>query len=70
MGGHFFLAANATFPPNNGGVQKIAQVMKAVLSSAAEAELGALFINEKQVPPMDEMLVELIHPKPPTVIQT
>ncbi len=35
------------FPPNNGAILTIATIIKAVMSSAAEAELGALFINAK-----------------------
>ncbi len=41
-GGHFFLLNNETFPPNNGTILTIATMIKAVMSSAAEAELGAL----------------------------
>ena len=33
-------------PPNNGDVLNLAQIIKAVMSSAAEAELGALYFNE------------------------
>jgi hypothetical protein len=34
-------------PTNNGAVLNILQIIRAVMSSAAEAELGALFINAK-----------------------
>ncbi len=44
-GGHFYLSSNETYPPNNGAILDIAKVIDAVMSSAAEAELGALFIN-------------------------
>jgi hypothetical protein len=40
-GGHFFLSNNDEFPPNNGAILIVATIIKAVLSSAAEAELGA-----------------------------
>ncbi len=40
-GGHFFVPNT----PNNGAVFTIAQIIDAVMSSAAEAEVGALFIN-------------------------
>ncbi len=52
-GGHFFLTKqhNDT-QPDNGAVLNKAQVIKAVMSSAAEAELGALFINVKLAIPM------------------
>ena len=39
------MSNNIEFPPNNVAVLTIAKIFKAVMSSAAEAELGALFIN-------------------------
>jgi len=44
-GGHSFLSENDDVPRNNGAILKIAQIIKSVMSSAAEAELGALYIN-------------------------
>ncbi len=48
-GGHMFMfmAGTEDIPINNGAVLKILQIIKAVMSSAAEAELGTLFINAK-----------------------
>jgi hypothetical protein len=69
-GGHFFMAADETIPKNNGAVLNISQVIKAVMSSAAEAELGALFINAKLAVPIRTTLVELGHAQPSTPIQT
>jgi hypothetical protein len=46
-GGHFFLSNNDKFPPNNGAILAIATIIKAVMSLAAEAELGALYSNTK-----------------------
>jgi hypothetical protein len=40
------------------------------MSSAAEAELGALLINAKTAVPMRKTLEELGHPQPPTPVQT
>jgi hypothetical protein len=40
------------------------------MSSAAEAELGALFINAKTAVSMHQTLMELGHPQPRTPIQT
>ena len=48
-GGHFYLSNNAEVPPNNGSIHNVAQIIKAVMSSAAEAELGALFINARKL---------------------
>jgi hypothetical protein len=41
-GGHFFLSTNAVVPPNNGAILKIAHIIKHVMASATEAELGTL----------------------------
>jgi hypothetical protein len=40
------------------------------MSSAAEAELGALFINAKTAISMQQTLIELSHPQPRTLLQT
>lgn len=69
-GGHFFLSSNSTYPSNNGAILTIAQIIKAVMASAAEAELGALFINAKEAAYIRNILHEMGHPQPPTPIQT
>ncbi len=48
VGGHFPLSNNDEFPPNNGAILTVATVIKAVMSSAVEAELGALYLNAKE----------------------
>ena len=48
----------------------ILQIIRAVMSSAAEAELGALFINAKTAMSMRHTLKEMGHPQPRTPIQT
>jgi hypothetical protein len=63
-GGHFFLSNDETFPPNNGAVLTLATIIKAVMTSAAEAELGALYLNVRQI------LDEMGHSQPRTPIQT
>ena len=35
--GHFFMSKDVSFPPNNVDVLNIAQIIKAIMSSAAEA---------------------------------
>jgi hypothetical protein len=47
-GGHFFLSKDNKFPPNNGAILTIATIIKAVMSLAVEAELGALYLNAKE----------------------
>ena len=40
------------------------------MSSASEAELGAIFITAKELLPMRQTLIDMGCPKPPTQIQT
>ncbi len=46
--GNFSLTNNNKFPPNNGVIFTLATIIKAVMSSGAEAELGALYSNAKE----------------------
>jgi hypothetical protein len=69
-GGHFFCSANMDDPPNNGAVLNIPKILKAIMSSAAEAELGALYINAREAIPMRHLLEEMGHKQPPMPIQT
>ena len=39
------------------------------MSSAAESELGALFLNAKEAVPIRTTLIEMNWPQPPTTIQ-
>lgn len=68
-GGHFFLSEDMPYPNNNGAIITISQIIKAVMSSAAEAELGALFINSQEAVPQRQLLEEMGHPQPPTPMQ-
>jgi hypothetical protein len=58
------------YPPNNGAVLNIAKVIDAVVSSAAEAELGALFINAREAVYLRHILTEMGHVQPKIPIQT
>jgi len=60
-GGHMFMSSNDNIPTNNGAVLNISQIIRAVMSSAAEAELGVS---------MRHTLEEMGHPQPRTPIQT
>ena len=64
------MTSNETNPANNGAVLTIAQIIKRVMTSAAEAELGALFINAREAIYIRRVLEELGHPQPRTPIQT
>ncbi len=58
-GGHVFVTGNEDIPINNGAVLNILQIIRAVMSSAAEAKLGALFINAKTAVSMRRTLEEI-----------
>ena len=68
QGGHFFLGNKSDPDILNGAILHLAAIMKMVLSSAAEAEFGALFHNTKEATPLRTTLKELGHPQPPTPI--
>jgi hypothetical protein len=61
-GYHIFMAGNEDIPTNNGAVLNISQIIRAVMSLAAEAKLGALFINAKTAVSMQCTLKEMGHP--------
>jgi hypothetical protein len=50
-GGHFFMSNNDAIPSKNGAILMLLQIIKAVMSSAAEAEIGALYINCREAIP-------------------
>jgi hypothetical protein len=58
-GGHMFMAGRDDIPTNNRAVLNILQIIRAVMSSATEAELDALFINAKTAVSMHHTLKEL-----------
>ena len=69
--GHFFLG----WPPDdkqpihlNGPILTICTILKFVAASAAEAELGAMFLNTKEAKIIRLTLEELGHPQPPTLM--
>jgi hypothetical protein len=67
--GCMFMAGQEEIPTNSAPVLNILQIIRAVMSSAAEAELGALFINAKTAVSMRRTLKELGHPQMPAPIQ-
>jgi hypothetical protein len=54
----------------NGAILIVSKVLKHVMSSAAEAEIGAVFINTKEGAVLRTTLEELGHKQPPTPIET
>ena len=68
--GHFFLSSNAEMPANNGAILNIAQIIKAVMTSASEAEIGVMYINAQEAVPQIMTLSEMGHPQPRKPMQT
>jgi hypothetical protein len=76
-GGLFFLStlpsanASADFPlPLNGAIHITSSIMRNVLASATEAEVGALFNNCQDACMLHTTLDKMGHPQPATPVQT
>ncbi len=68
-GGHHFLSEDLPFPPNNGAIHNVAEIIKGVMSSAAEAELGAMYINACKAVKERIILNAMGHKQPATPVQ-
>ena len=64
------MASDIAVPENNRAVHTVAQIIKTVMSSVAEAELGALYINFCEAIPARHLLEAMGHHQPPTPMQT
>jgi hypothetical protein len=71
LGGLFYLKYN---PPNkdklNGSILNVASIIKNVVASAAESEVGACFQNAQTAAPLRVTLVELGHTQSETPLRT
>jgi hypothetical protein len=68
-GGHHYLSKNVPLPSNNGAIHNVAKILKGVMSSAAEAELGAMYINSQKAVEERIILQEMGHEQPATPVQ-
>jgi len=68
-GGHFFLT-NPTATQPNGPIHTVSNIMRNVMASAAESEIGAAFVNAQSSLPLRQALLDLGHRQPPTPIRT
>ena len=50
-------------------IHVVYKILQNFMASAAEAELGSLFFNDKYAAPIWTKLIEMNHPQPPTPIQ-
>ena len=69
---HFFMSGDPTDDKvmHNGGVLTVSGILKHVMSSAAEAETGALFVTCKEGTLCRYTLQDMGHPQPATPITT
>ena len=76
VGGHYLLS-DCSLQPNhppetssliNGPIYTVSTIMSNLMSSAAEADIGATFINLQESVPIQTTLAELGQPQPPTPI--
>ena len=56
------MSADTELPPNNGAVLTVARIIKAVMTSRAKAEIGAMHINTREAVPVRHTLKEMGHP--------
>ena len=68
-GAYIFCSENDAIPRLNGPVLTLAKIIKCVMSSAAEAELAALFMTAKEMVPLRQTLIEMGWPQPKTPVQ-
>ena len=66
----FFYLGNKNGKLINGFILILAKVIKFVMSSVAEAEMAALFMNAKLAVPLRQASIEMGHPQPATKIKT
>ena len=69
-GAQIFLSENYAMPRWNGPVLTLAKIIKFVMSSASESELGAMFITAQEMVAMRKKLQEMKWPQPPPHPQT
>jgi hypothetical protein len=70
VGGFFFLGDTSDRPQINGSILVVSKIMNNVLASAAEAEVGGLFVNGQEACPIRTTLEEMGYPQPATPITT
>jgi hypothetical protein len=67
-GGHFFMSSKPRDgeQQHNGSLLTLSTILRMVVASVAEAEIGALFLNAKEGVNIRNILKEMGHPQPAT----
>ena len=71
-GGYYYLSfktLDQSKCPHNGPIYVLSRILKNVLASAAEVEIGATYANAQEAIPIRNTLIDMGHPQPPTPIQ-
>ena len=68
VGAHIMISEDVPVPSHNGLVLTIDQIIKKVMSSAAEAELAGLFTTAKERIPLRQALIKMGWPQHETPI--
>jgi hypothetical protein len=76
-GGHYFLSDMSpcptrppkTTPKPNGPIYSLSRILRNVMGSAAEAEIGSAYTNGQEAVPIRTTLEEMGHPQPATPMQ-
>ena len=67
VGGYFYLSSATPNPAScahNGAIYVLSRILKRVLASAAEVEIGSTFTNTHEALPIRQMLRDMGQPKP------
>ena len=68
-GGHHFLSEDVPFPPNVGTIHNVAEIIKGVMSLAAEAKLSTMYSNACKAAEEQIILDAMGHRQPSTPMQ-
>ena len=66
--GFFYMSYDSEHPPINGTIRMKYNILKNVMASAAKAETGAVFVNCREATTIQQVLVEIGHPQPTTLV--
>ena len=69
VGGYNYLSDNSKYSSDNGPIHNFCKIIKNAMELAAEAEIGAYFINAQDAVPKRTTIIEMRHPQPPKRIQ-
>ena len=66
--GFFYMSYDSEHPPINGTIRMKYNILKNVMASAAKAETGAVFVNCREATIIQQVIIEIGHPQPTTLV--